>query len=496
MGPTRKGGMPRILLSRARTPRRIWTLRFCAAGLVASCSGGAHPSVRDAASHDCGEDAASVPVCLPDGGCSCVSLTSDLPPVASIRFQVRPPLDDRDYPFGPGELPADPIVPGATLYLSADGSSDPEGDPIGVFWNVQDASGAYLEVRPSPGGLYASFVPPRRGPYAITLIVSELGGLKQIVQTALRLVVGPRSCSDDGVAPPCSDVLPVQGGAFDMGSPDGVGYDDEHPRHLVTLAPFFLDKYEVTVGRFRQYVAAYMGDPADGAGAHPAVPNSGWDAIGWSNILPLSSADFKQSLSECGGTWTASSGPGEARPMTCVTWYEAFAFCIWDGKRLPTEEEWEYAATGGSEQRTYPWGEDPPTPDLAVFGCSFDGIPGCTDADLPVVGSVPMGAGRWGHLDLAGSVWEWTLDVYAPYTTAPCVDCAALAQGMGRVFRGGDYAFDDPSSLRAASRYAYGAAFPDTKKGFRCAKSDADAGLAGDFDASADAMSQGSDGGE
>jgi hypothetical protein len=86
-----------------------------------------------------------------------------------------------------------------------------------------------------------------------------------------------------------------------------------------------------------------------------------------------------------------------------------------------------------------------------------------------------MGAAKWGHLDLAGSVWEWTLDMYATYTTDPCDNCANLTQGMGRVFRGGDYT-SDPSELRVTSRLAFNAIDPDPTRGFRCAQSPADAG--------------------
>jgi formylglycine-generating enzyme required for sulfatase activity len=72
-------------------------------------------------------------------------------------------------------------------------------------------------------------------------------------------------------------------------------------------------------------------------------------------------------------------------------------------------------------------------------------------------------------LDLAGSVWEWTLDSYAPYPVAECADCANLSDPTKRVFRGGDYTFDDPLALRAASRYAFDPAFPDQTRGLRCA---------------------------
>ena len=408
---------------------------------------------------------------------------TNLPPVANIRFQVQMPRDDSDYPYGPDSLPATNPQPGSTVYLSSDGSLDPQGGAITVFWNVQDPSGMYLPIDPDPKSAHVSFSPPRVGTYTVTLEATQVGGLELTGQATLVLPVQPNPCAPDGFSSPCADGLLVEGGTFYMGSPDGMGSDDEHPRHLVTVAPFLLDKYEVTVGRFRRFLSHYGGfSPADGAGANPFIPGSGWQSDSWMGTIATTNDHLSFEVQECGGPWTSLPGPSEARPVTCVDWYQAFAMCIWEGKRLPTEEEWEYAAAGGSEQRTYPWGEALPTPRLAVYGCLFDGVPGCIEeADLPVVGSLPLGAGRWGQLDLAGSVWEWTLDVYAPYTTNPCDNCAELTVGMGRVFRGGDWNFDDTatpgtSTLRAASRTAFDPAFPDPTRGFRCAQSLVDAG--------------------
>jgi formylglycine-generating enzyme required for sulfatase activity len=397
---------------------------------------------------------------------------ADRPPVAKIRFSPDPPATAGDYPYTPDALPGESPVPRSPVYLSAGDSFDPEGQDLFVYWNVQDPEGNFLPIDPDPSALRASFSPPFVGTYAVTLEVFEVGGLRQLTQAQLLLVVAPRPCAADGVSGSCSDELAVPGGTFMAGSPDGIGFDNEHPIHAVTLAPFLLDKYEVTVGRFRRFLAHFDGDGfPDGAGAHPLIPGSGWQDL-WNG---QTAQDIRGSVGECGGAWTEMVGPSEARPVSCVTWYQAFAFCIWEGKRLPTEAEWEFAAAGGEEQRTYPWGESLPRPDLAVYGCAFDGRDGCTDADLPVVGSAPAGAGRWGHLDLAGSVWEWTLDVYAPYTAAACVDCANLAvtAAEGRVFRGGDFRFDDQnqqSDLRAASRLGFDAKFPDQVRGFRCAR--------------------------
>lgn len=446
---------------------------------LAGCSAGS-PRLQ-AADAGTAEDGGAV-ACPADVGPSqdaCVSTVVDLPPVPVLRFQVQPPVDDNDYPYAPGDLPVDGPAPNSPIFLSAAESADPEGAAVLIFWNVQDPSGAYLTIAPDPTALFASFTPSTIGPHTITLEVTEAGGLHQTGQKTLTLDVRPIPCAGDGVSPPCSDLVAVPGGTFIAGSGDGIGDDNEHPSHTTTVAPFLLDKYEVTVGRFRAFLAQYTGaPPADGAGAHPLVSGSGWQND-WVAALPVSEDDFKFAIAECGGTWTNDVGPSEPRPITCITWFEAFAFCVWDHKRLPTEAEWEYAAAGGDAQRTYPWGNAAPSAGLAVYGCLFDGQPSCSDADLPVVGSVAAGAGRWGQLDLAGSVWEWTLDVYAPYSNAPCDNCANVTaldttvDGSPRVFRGGGYNYDDPSSLRAASRYGFDPAYPDQTRGFRCASTPA-----------------------
>ncbi len=412
-----------------------------------------------------------------DAGCpaeadGCDQPPPDQPPVASIRFNTQAPATPADYPYAPGAPPAEDPAPRTPVFLSAMSSFDPEGQAISYFWNVQDPTGQYLTVAPDPGAAAISFTPNFVGPYGITLEVFETGGLKQLVQTMFTMMVSSVPCAPDGFSAPCSDELAVPGGTFMAGSPDSVGFDNEHPQHVANVAPFLMDKYEVTVGRYRKFLSTFSGDGfPDGAGAHPLIPGSGWQSV-WSG---QTSQDYLISVRECGGAWTDDVGASEARPISCVTWYQAFAFCIAEGKRLPTEAEWEYAAAGGSEQRIYPWGNDPPTADRAVYGCKFDGQDGCSPADLPVVGSLPDGAGRWGQLDLAGSVWEWVLDVYAPYTDSTCDNCADLTVTVdeGRVFRGGDFQFDDgaqQTDLRAASRLGFDAKFPDQTRGFRCAR--------------------------
>jgi formylglycine-generating enzyme required for sulfatase activity len=277
----------------------------------------------------------------------------------------------------------------------------------------------------------------------------------------------------------------VPGSAFPMGrSINGTdayaaGSVDETPEHMVTVSPFMLDTYSVTVGRFRNFVAAFNGiPPVQGAGANPAIPNSGWNSS-WNKNLAASQAQLRSGL-QCvpayapNATWTDAPGPHENNMMSCVSWYEAFAFCVWDGGRLPTEAEREYAAAGGAENRLYPWGATMGSTDPTLVD-DFDSMGSPFDA----VGTHPNGAGKWGHQDLAGLTWEWILDWYDPnwYSGggASCTDCANLtAMGVDggaptRVIRGGAWDGND-RTVRAAQR-GYGDPMGRSYPGFRCARS-------------------------
>lgn len=250
-----------------------------------------------------------------------------------------------------------------------------------------------------------------------------------------------------------------------------------------TVADFYLDKYEITVGRFRRFVDAGKGvhenPPTPGSGAHPLIAGSGWD-FAWNWSLPLDTDELKAAITcdEDYETWTDTAGSNESRPMNCLDWYTAAAFCAWDGGRLPTEAEWNYAAAGGSEQREYPWGsgiDGSKASYHGASGCTGNGRPDCALTDLIVVGSKPAGNGRWGQSDLAGNVWEWTLDWLwedwhaGPHPT-PCDNCANLTPGnRGRVTRGG-YFDNDAEHVRAAVRYYAWPQGGNAGSGARCAR--------------------------
>ena len=296
------------------------------------------------------------------------------------------------------------------------------------------------------------------------------------------------TCGPMGNAPCCESPV-VDGGTFyrsyDVGT-DNAYTDMSYP---ATVSTFRLDKYEITVGRFRRFVNAGMGTrqnpPTVGAGGRTLNGTAnlgGWEASFTGDLLADRTALV--AALKCDAThqtWTDTPGSNESRPMNCINWYEAMAFCAWDGGFLPTEAEWNYTAVGGSEQRAYPWSSPPTSLGLddtrASYHCFGDNMTGCALNDLVPVGTKPAGDGRWGQSDLIGNVREWTLDWYEdPYPMSACNDCASLATPVGillRLLRGGGL-FDTAgpnTPLRGAERL--GGSTPtlrDVSFGARCGR--------------------------
>jgi sulfatase modifying factor 1 len=269
----------------------------------------------------------------------------------------------------------------------------------------------------------------------------------------------------------------VTGGAF-LRSYDGVTYTDSSSP--ATVSSFRLDKYEATVGRFRAFVSAVVGGwaPRAGDGKHTHLSaggvnggtETGWDPS-WTASLAKTTAQWATNL-QCGypyGTWTPAVGMNEGLPINCDTWFEAYAFCIWDGGFLPTESEWNYVAAGGSDQRVYPWSNPPSSTAAAYTDASYNCLGDtCSFLDILSVGSDAAGNGKWGHSDLGGNVAEWNLDFQAPYMT-PCSDCASLTVSPNRVLRGGGFSSDLPALL-ASSRDANAPTTRNEIYGIRCAR--------------------------
>lgn len=318
---------------------------------------------------------------------------------------------------------------------------------------------------------------------------SNDGGRSGLAQAGMGVPAGaggePTSLAGagggDATCTACTSIA-VPAGTFMMGrsanGADSFTTDeiDELPEHEVSISTFSLDRFEVTVGRFRRFVDDYdgwraAGNPMTGTGANVAVElahpgyKSGWNA-GVAGAPDRATLVQALKCDAADQTWTDVASTHEEYPINCVDWYMAFAFCIWDGGRLPTEAEWEYVAAGGDENRLYPWGAAAPTATLANYAAS-------DKSPLIPVGSKPAGAGRWGHVDLAGSVSEWTLDFdddhWYSATAATGADPANLTQSGSKMHRGAGYV-SAAKLLRAADRFRLGTGARDENIGFRCAR--------------------------
>lgn len=259
----------------------------------------------------------------------------------------------------------------------------------------------------------------------------------------------------------CCASGPVAGGSFSR-SYDGVSAGAIDDRFHATVGDFHLDRYEVTTARFDAFVAAYPFTTPAGAGRNPRDGNDqGWQTA-WSAALPATRADLQASLACEGLTLQLASDP-----VRCVSWYVAQAFCIWDGGRLPTEAEWNYAAAGGGEQRIYPWS-------MPASDATISSSHATYQVSAPArAGLRALDGGRWGQRDLAGNVWEWTYDWFAsPYPSMACTDCANHTAAAGRVTRGGSY-LNAAGTVIASFRSSLSPTATRQTTGFRCARNPA-----------------------
>ena len=222
-------------------------------------------------------------------------------------------------------------------------------------------------------------------------------------------------------------------GEFWMGSAEGEGEADEHPRHKVYLDAFYLDRYEVTGKDFESYLAAHPKE-------HPTI--TGW--------------------------YDREVKPGmEKRPVIGLTWKRCVNYCAWRGKRLPTEAEWERAAAGLT-QRLYPWGSGPLDLQHANFNkCCF-----IRGGDvLEEVGHYSLGKTPEGVYDMAGNIAEWVHDWYDKnyYQHSEYRNPRGPAKGKHHTIRGG--AWNSLAHyMKSADRYGYNDGKDFYGIGCRCAR--------------------------
>jgi serine/threonine-protein kinase len=234
----------------------------------------------------------------------------------------------------------------------------------------------------------------------------------------------------------------VPAGTFMMGCEDGE--PDEGPTHLVTLSDYYIDVSPVTNARYAQFLSDVK--------THQDDSGRVYIALGPDRPIRL-----------VGGRYVVTEGM-EDHPVVHVSWFGAEAYCLWAGKRLLTEAEWEFAARG-TDGRIYPWGNSVPTAGNPVANCG-----GLKNSTAPV-GSF-ADTSPFGCRDMAGNVLEWCADWYDEdyYRQSPKKDPAGPARGRSRVCRGGCFHYD-AYSVRATYRINVDPAHIFEPTGFRCAMS-------------------------
>jgi sulfatase modifying factor 1 len=259
------------------------------------------------------------------------------------------------------------------------------------------------------------------------------------------------------------DMVLIKGGAFLMGTDQGLPI--EGPQHPVTLKPYWIDRHEVTVAQFTEFVKA-TGYKTDS------------ESIGWSGVFNIKSSRWER---VDGADWHHPEGPQTAAspddPVTHVSWDDATAYTKWAGRRLPTEAEFEYAARGGLTGKRYAWGDElsPRGKYLANYwqgtfpehNSGRDGFSGRAP-----VGSFPPNG--YGLYDMTGNVWEWCSDWFGEdyYQERTRANPQGPASGHTRVIRGGSWLCSSNycAGYRVAARNHTAPDSGMNNLGFRCAR--------------------------
>ncbi len=231
-----------------------------------------------------------------------------------------------------------------------------------------------------------------------------------------------------------TEMVLIPAGEFLMGSDHEDARDDEKPVHTVYLDAFYIDKYEVTIGEYKQFVRAT---------GHRVLKS-----------------------------WVFEFSPTDQHPVIGVSWQDAMVYAQWAGKRLPTEAEWEKAARGGLVGKRYPWGDSIDTSKANYADSNVGGT--------KTVGS--YAANGYGLYDMAGNVTEWCLDAYSSdaYRSSPQRNpvsegsIASIIKNFAnvnnrRVLRGGAW-FSTAQNMRCANRSNRSQTNGIIYVGFRCAR--------------------------
>ena len=271
--------------------------------------------------------------------------------------------------------------------------------------------------------------------YSFQLIPQRIDSLMILILLATLFSLGYSQSADNKLA---ESMMSISSGCFQMGSE--TGGDDEKPIHKVCLKSFKMDKYEVSQEQYRQ-----------ATGASP------WD--------------------KCSGPYCTPPNPQD--PAYFVNWDEANSYCQAQGKRLPTEAEFEYATRAGTTSMWF-WGDDESrqcqyanVADKSAKSQfpSMEWANSCEDgyAMLAPVGKYQANA--WGLHDMTGNVWEWVSDYSSDdyYKSSASTDPTGPTSGSNRVFRGGSWG-SGAALLRSAFRSGDAAERRNGVLGFRCAQ--------------------------
>jgi formylglycine-generating enzyme required for sulfatase activity len=231
----------------------------------------------------------------------------------------------------------------------------------------------------------------------------------------------------------------VQGGWFTMGSDDGVA--NEQPKHRVIVDDFYIGKYEVTVGEFKEFI--------DATGYCTDADKSGYSFV-------LSGPELKEKKDvnwKCGVDGNIHPESEYNHPVIHVSWNDANAFCEWKGDkyRLPTEAEWEYAARGGIKSRGYTYSGSNDINEVGWYGNNSGNTTHPPGQKKP---------NELGIYDMTGNVWEYCNDRFAEnyYSNSAERNPQGPESGLLRVLRGGSWNLDDVNVFRTSKRIRF---FPD-----------------------------------
>ena len=300
----------------------------------------------------------------------------------------------------------------------------------------------------------------------------------------------PLGASPDRVTPRRSNarstkgMVLVGGGVFLMGSddPEGFAEDGEGPVRTINVNPFHIDVCAVTNAQFARFVKATR--------FRTEAERFGWSFVFRGFMSPKAAESVSQVVAEApwwvpveAATWRHPEGSRSNirkrmdHPAVHVSWNDAEAYCRWAGKRLPTEAEWEFAARGGLEQKTYPWGDEL-MPDgghnCNIWQGTFPDYNTCDDGYR---GTAPVRAfsrNGYGLYNIVGNVWEWQSDWFSPtfHEAGSRDNPVGPPSGSSKVIKGGSYLCHESycNRFRVAARSANTPDSSTGNLGFRCVR--------------------------